>query len=130
MSVTSLALGCTTLTCGTCGISFAVPDWWFKSRENDHAIFYCPNGHQAYFPGESEEERLRRQLRYAEQSKEAAYRREERLGYQLRAQKGVATRIKNRIARGVCPCCNRQFADLARHMTSKHPDYVRGESDE
>lgn len=23
-----------------------------------------------------------------------------------------------------CPCCNRTFQNLQRHMTSKHPDYV------
>ncbi|HEX9950777.1 MAG TPA: hypothetical protein VGB53_03340 [Rubricoccaceae bacterium] len=32
------------------------------------------------------------------------------------AQKGAHTRTKKRIAAGVCPCCNRTFQDLARHM--------------
>lgn len=29
-----------------------------------------------------------------------------------------------RIAAGVCPCCRRSFTDLARHMSSQHPDYA------
>jgi hypothetical protein len=33
------------------------------------------------------------------------------------------TRIKKRVAAGVCPCCNRSFKDLARHMAGQHPDY-------
>lgn len=37
--------------------------------------------------------------------------------------KGVATRLKNRAAHGVCPCCNRTFQQLARHMSAKHPDF-------
>jgi hypothetical protein len=27
------------------------------------------------------------------------------------------------VANGVCPCCNRTFQNLARHMAGKHPDY-------
>jgi hypothetical protein len=29
---------------------------------------------------------------------------------------------------GVCPCCNRTFQQLARHMKAKHPGY--GPTDE
>ncbi|MFB3077027.1 MAG: hypothetical protein ACE1Y4_03380 [Lysobacterales bacterium] len=42
-----------------------------------------------------------------------------------RAHKAAATRIKNRVARGVCPCCNRSFTNLHRHMESKHPNYLK-----
>jgi hypothetical protein len=36
----------------------------------------------------------------------------------------VATRIRNRIAAGVCPCCTRTFKNVARHIKDKHPTYV------
>lgn len=39
------------------------------------------------------------------------------------AYKGAATRLKNRAKAGVCPCCNRTFQNLARHMASQHPDH-------
>jgi hypothetical protein len=42
----------------------------------------------------------------------------------LAAQKGVTTRIKRRVANGVCPCCKRTFQDLARHMAGQHPRYA------
>jgi hypothetical protein len=41
-----------------------------------------------------------------------------------RAEKAAKTKIKNRVAKGVCPCCNRTFQNLADHMKSKHPDYA------
>lgn len=37
--------------------------------------------------------------------------------------KGQLAKVKNRVKNGVCPCCNRSFSDLRRHMESKHPDY-------
>jgi hypothetical protein len=45
----------------------------------------------------------------------------------LSATRGVVTRIRNRVANGVCPCCNRTFADLHRHMASQHPEFVEME---
>jgi hypothetical protein len=37
--------------------------------------------------------------------------------------KGALVKTKKRIAGGVCPCCNRSFISLARHMKSQHPEY-------
>ena len=41
-----------------------------------------------------------------------------------RGEKAAKTRIKNRIAAGVCPCCNRTFQNLAKHMAGQHPDFT------
>jgi len=51
--------------------------------------------------------------------------RDERDSYKnkARAQKAAKTRLKNRVAAGVCPCCNRTFQNLARHMDHQHPDF-------
>ncbi|MBV6448554.1 hypothetical protein [Nitrosomonas sp.] len=38
-----------------------------------------------------------------------------------RAYKGQATKIKRRVGRGVCPCCNRHFENLERHMHMVFP---------
>ncbi|WP_159103999.1 hypothetical protein [Rhodopseudomonas sp. B29] len=40
------------------------------------------------------------------------------------AARGQVTKIKNRVGHGVCPCCNRTFANLARHMAGEHPGYT------
>lgn len=42
----------------------------------------------------------------------------------------VCTRTRNRIAAGVCPCCNRTFQNLADHMRTLHADYVAAEPEE
>lgn len=42
---------------------------------------------------------------------------------QASARKGQVTRLKNRAAAGVCPCCTRSFENLRRHMTTKHPTF-------
>jgi hypothetical protein len=31
--------------------------------------------------------------------------------------------MRKRIQSGVCPCCNRTFENLGRHMKSKHPAF-------
>ena len=34
---------------------------------------------------------------------------------------------KNRIARGKCPCCHKDFKDLHEHMAAQHPTYATPE---
>ena len=123
-----------------CGIVFAAEEEWMKLRQKDHAWWYCPNGHRQQYTGESDKEKIKR----LEQDKEwfskrlnEANAREEEARRSLAATKGVLTRTKKklattetRVANGVCPCCNRTFANLARHMKGKHPEYVAAEGTE
>ena len=44
-----------------------------------------------------------------------------------RSQKAAKTRLKNRVASGVCPCCNRTFKQLAAHMSRQHPEFKTGD---
>ena len=124
-----------TMSCGKCGIPFAVPqnvqeNW----RESGHQ-FYCPNGHPRVYR-ESTVDTLRREIRSKDGAINTLNRRNERLSSELghterqcRAYKGHLTKTKKRIAGGACPCCNRSFQNLHRHMKSQHPDYVEiGES--
>ena len=107
--------------CCECGIIWAAPAHFIKERRNDHKWFYCPNGHRQHYPQESEEERLRRErdrLRQEQAYLEGRVAEEER---RAATYKGHATRLRRRAKAGVCPCCNRNFQNLARHMDSKHP---------
>jgi hypothetical protein len=118
-----------------CGIMHAVPADFQERRRKDHKTFYCPNGHNASYGGLSAEEQRIKQLEsdtkwYAERLNEANAR-EEEAKRALAATKGVLTRTKKkltttekRVAHGVCPCCNRTFANVARHMKGKHPAYA------
>lgn len=122
--------------CITCGVAYTVPaEQWDKQRR-DGGEHWCSNGHkQGWYPGQNtENDNLRRRAERAEQQQarlmqEKAEERERRqkVERRLAATQGVVTKIKTRTRNGVCPCCNRQFVDLHRHMNSKHPDYGKKE---
>jgi len=119
------------LSCAACGVLFAFDGDLMQKRRRDHQTFYCPSGHQNYFPGESDLEQLQRALEEARlETKRAEYRAqsatiEHRAAQrQLSATRGQLTKIKKRVANGVCPCCHRAFVQLGRHMATKHPEYA------
>lgn len=114
----------TLVTCCECGIGFAMPDLYYQERKDDHRTFYCPSGHKQYFPEESEEERLRRQLRSAEVRRISADDQRRAAERSANALRGHLTRLRNRIAAGVCPWCRRHFADVQRHVGTKHPEHI------
>jgi len=120
--------------CYTCKCEMMIPDALYEAADRAKGVisFYCAYGHgQVFAKGESEETKLRRerdrlQQRLAEKDDEINRQRELREGTERRlsAARGQVTKIKNRVGHGVCPCCNRTFENLARHMTSKHPTFT------
>jgi hypothetical protein len=119
------------MSCWSCHITYAVPKDFEQRRRKDKETFYCPRGHGTVFSGETEEQRLKQQLKDAEARAARLVDESERrrlkalqLERSRDAYKGQATRLRNRAAAGVCPCCKRSFAALARHMKTKHPDYT------
>lgn len=128
----------TIVTCW-CGIPHAIPteldDYRYRRHRGgrDFAV-YCPLGH-AYVPsGESEVVKLGRQLEAERRRTQAERAKHDQTKAELReterrrcAEKGAKTRIKNRVSKGVCPCCNRTFQDLLRHMNTQHPDFCKPE---
>ena len=114
-----------------CGVHFALADDFIAARRADRRTFWCPNGHTRWYPGKTEAQeqkaradRLQRQL---EQRDEDIRFEQRRLDQERRAHaatKGKLTKTKNRTANGVCPCCNRHFVNLERHMSNQHPDYT------
>ena len=128
----------TILHCSKCGVPFGLQVDIERSRRNDHDTFYCTNGHGQCFPQETEEERLKKQLNIERQKASTLIASRDQLSAELRdtretskrekaALKGSITKMKNRVGRGVCPCCNRYFADVHKHMESKHPGFSKEE---
>jgi phage/plasmid primase-like uncharacterized protein len=110
-----------------------IPDALFDAAKRSEKVgFYCSYGHPLVFmEGESDLDKMRRERdRLAQQLAQRDDRiREEREARETAerraaAARGLVTKIKNRVGHGVCPCCNRTFSDLARHMAGKHPGYV------
>lgn len=104
-----------------------------------HATFYCVHGHQGHYPaGKTREQQLEESLanevrarqraeqKVAEKADEAtaAWATATRERNRANGYKGHATRITKRAKAGVCPCCNRTFVNMARHMATKHPQFT------
>jgi hypothetical protein len=109
-------------TCATCGVIFALPDHMLRTRRHEHGEVFCPSGHRGVF-GTSELDRLKSELQMARERLEAEQKTTEAMRKSAIAMRAQQTKLKNRIANGVCPCCNRSFINLGRHMGTKHPDY-------
>jgi len=112
-----------------CGIALAIPENLYRNAHERGTHVYCPIGHEFWwFETEAD-----RQCRRAEEAEGAARRAHERAQAEadlradterrLSAQKGATTKARKRAAAALCPCCNRSFVQLRRHLATKHPDY-------
>lgn len=109
--------------CCRCGMMFAMPLDVVRRRKKDRKTFYCPAGHSQHYVGKTAEQRLKDELRQAnnradEHRREASEQRQRATAISRSYQ-----RVRERVKNGVCPCCNRTFENLARHMQTKHPEY-------
>lgn len=114
--------------CCSCQSQMWLPEALYVAAKHSPAItFYCPYGHPQIYPaGEStltlvrrERDRLTQQL--AEKDDEINK-------WKVTARRHIAQSEKQaktlrRVDKGVCPCCNRSFVALQRHMKTKHPDF-------
>ncbi len=117
-----------TILCYSCGCAIALDSTFIKNRRDDHHGFFCPNGHNNYFPGLSEAEKLKVELADKERQLTAQRARVSELNMQITKADRATARLKKRVRAGVCPCCQRTFKQLAAHMTCKHPDYAEPKS--
>lgn len=107
--------------CCTCGTLFGILTEVQARRKQDHQSFFCPFGHSQSYNGKSEADKLREQLEISRRERAEAL---ERAWKAEGAERKAATALKRtekRVGNGVCPCCNRTFENLARHMASQHP---------
>lgn len=129
MSVLRFEINLRAIQCcaANCGITFAVPLEWDDAKRRTHGSFTCPNGHSQSYLGESSLEKAERLKREAENRLQSQLNESRHEAEVLRRERDKAIKqkkqIERRIAGGVCPCCNRTFEDLARHMKSKHKEY-------
>lgn len=121
-----------TITCPSqgCGVQFAITASFASLRRDDQRSFRCPWGHtMSYGENDLDRERKRTTRLQAQLDQAKAEVRTQRESRQsadrsAAAYKGHLTRIKNRIAAGVCPCCRRPFAAVMRHMRGQHPEFA------
>lgn len=87
--------------CCKCHMGFAISVDFQRRRREDHATFYCPNGHPQFYSGKSESEKLKGRLDQCQVTidylKEDANRAKEgrdRAERRRIAQKGATTKAK------------------------------------
>lgn len=112
-----------------CGIRFAIPSQLNDTaREQGNYTLSCPLGHKGdYWPGKSGEQRERDQRERAEARVRAMQDQLDASERSRRALRGHLTRIKNRIANGVCPvpgCKRTGLTQTMRHIATKHPQWM------
>ena len=113
--------------CGTCAVWHTIPKVIYESYRREGGFWHCPNGHQRGFrTGEeqAEQERIRRER---DQLKQDAARLHDEIAAERQRAEDAEKRvvqIRRRAAAGVCPCCNRTFQNVQRHMKMKHPNVV------
>jgi hypothetical protein len=114
-----------TVNCPSCWIEYGIPDAldYKAQQEKGRISIYCPNGHTWHYLGEREVDVERRKRQQLEQQN-ARLHEEARAAQRARdAAKADLKRHKTRAKAGLCPCCNRSFVNMQRHIKTKHPDY-------
>lgn len=125
--------------CCVCHLTFAVPRDWNAERLQKRDSWSCPNGHRQHYTGETEEQKLRRQLRertdqlqtararatHAQDQADAAER-------SARAYRGHLTRLRRKVANGICPApgCGRTFENVRQHLAGVHPEFLAQHADQ
>jgi hypothetical protein len=129
-SATQVRIGMYYQICISCGVAFAMPEQLDKRLRESHADFFCPNGHAQQYTGKTEAEKLRDEkvrlqarLDQTESNRDYWRGQQEQTERRLRGTKAVVTRMKRRVAKGVCVCCSKKFKDLELHMKAEHPDW-------
>lgn len=111
--------------CGTCGTVYTVNEVRYDYMRRAGGYAHCPNGHQwGWSEGTKQRDELRLERdRLRQEQARLIDERNEALRDASAAKSKLAKQAK-RAQHGVCPCCNRTFAQLARHMKTKHPLYA------
>jgi hypothetical protein len=110
------------VNCGKedCYMDFAMPERFYRETKRTGITWYCPRGHSRVWKGPTVEQELKAakaQTIHLEDQLSAAIRDAETTRQEL-------LRDRQRFANGVCPCCQRSFQNVRRHVRTVHPELV------
>lgn len=116
-----------TITCGGCCMTFAVPGPLMRRYREEGITLKCPNPACPWggmVTGKTENAKLAEELAATKRRLEfEKLQRQTAEGEAEKARRKV-NKLERRAKGGACPCCNRSFVALARHMKTKHPDFA------
>lgn len=112
------------LECAVCGVFFAITDRFEHSRRKTGDDFYCPNGHTNVYRDSLTEKLKKAQAELDQKTRELTEAKCQTLRERTAREEKERElkRQTRRVSNGVCPCCNRSFTNLRRHMATKHPE--------
>jgi hypothetical protein len=102
-----------TITCGACGIEFAMPARRLEELRDTGEDFTCPNGHVRAFTGDTRTD-LTRRLKAARLSREL---------WEERALRAERIMVRYMRERRTCPLCGLELRGrnrLPEHLTDRH----------
>jgi RNase P subunit RPR2 len=132
---TLVTITLTHMDCWNCHAIYGVDESARARWKAEGKSWFCPYCGKSTHYGTTDldrekaaRERAERNAQWHRERREEADRARVSAEHATRATKGHLTRLKRRVAAGVCPCCNRTFQDLSRHMAGQHPEYVEAPS--
>jgi len=105
---------------GVTGIPHALSEAWMRTSGK---LIHCAHCGHKWHCGKTEVDKAKERAEFWEKRARDEESRRAQAERQRAAARGQVTKIRKRIGRGACPCCNRFFANVSRHMAAKHPDY-------
>lgn len=112
------------MNCGECGMDFAMPEWFNNRCREQGTCWSCPAGHHRVYRKSDLTKAQEDLAAERERSREIEIQKRQ-VEDQLGAAEREAKRLAKRVVNGVCPCCNRSFVQLTRHMKSQHPEFAK-----
>lgn len=115
--------------CYQCGVPIFMNSQKERScRDSEKHSFFCWNGHEQVF-GQSREKKIKeleRQLANAREEERIAWAQAEQEAARRKTAEATLKKERRRTAAAMCPVpgCKRQIIQMARHLKTKHPDYV------
>lgn len=120
--------------CYYCKSQIWIPVELYNSCKRSSKIgFFCAYGHEQVFAREeTEEAKLRRERDRLVQ--QMAFKDDQIRSALKKAGEAEAARVKlakeakamkTRVSAGTCPCCHRTVSQMARHMKTKHPNFIQ-----
>lgn len=112
--------------CGQCGGTYAIAERVAQQKRDNSGYWHCPYCQCSWGYGKGKLQKTQEELESERQRHATTLARLNETSAELDKTKKAAARVRSRIQKGVCPCCNRSFTDLRKHMASKHPEQLAG----
>mgnify|MGYP001600519514 FL=1 len=111
---------------GCCGSLIAMTRTQYEFLQRTHTPFYCINGHSLSYPVYKELEETKKKLAVAQEEVNRLATLRVQADQALKASEQERRRILRRASAGVCQKCHRTFANVQRHILTKHAEVQHG----